>query len=387
MYTLPLNKKKLADLVKKCEHHNVFPSDLPRYCPNPKQRPINDLLAELIDEAYEYLSIASEEEIQTLLDTFPSGIMLMLFRGKLGWEEIEQKRRIAFCYIIFELERHKYPFKQVVKDDMSKSVVLKTYPELKEWFDKDGLLHLSNKFSFYDWGIGYQDHIFPYHQLLRDGYTASFNDGFLSQFIDYYQQTNKMNQFRIAIDHSKFVSKQTYSQILEFAAGWYGVPFKLEKIDNPNAVGLTVLKRDKMAPSGLPNKFERTEFFWSFRRGIKTFQIEEISTYSYRFEHYFFNRYLHSERNIVEKNLRHADGAIKVYLRENYPKRTSSSMPDEFKSHTKIKLWRIDGDIDVRTWNNLISFFYCSNDMVPEYLNPEEFKRLTKDQRCYKHEI
>jgi hypothetical protein len=200
------------------------------------------------------------------------------------------------------------------------------------------------------------------------------NTDFLSTFIAYYRQTNATNTFRIAIDHSKLLSKQVYSELIELDR-WYGIPFNAEELDNPNIGGLTVLTNELQTSSITPRS-DRTEFFWSHRRGIKTLQVEELSNYGKRFDHYYFNRYVHSERDIQAQAFRHLDGAVKVYLQDSYPQRMASNMPNELKSHTKIKLWRIDGDISLEEWSDLISFFYRSNHMILEYLDPEKFKQL-----------
>ena len=41
----------------------------------------------------------------------------------------------------------------------------------------------------------------------------------------------------------------------------------------------------------------------------------------------------------------------------------------------KVKRFRIDGDIDVGRWLELVGFFYQGNEMVLEYFDPEEYER------------
>jgi hypothetical protein len=53
----------------------------------------------------------------------------------------------------------------------------------------------------------------------------------------------------------------------------------------------------------------RTEFFCSYPDTIKTFEIEEIPDNC--FEHYYFNKYVHGERESECKIFRHLDGAAK----------------------------------------------------------------------------
>lgn len=374
MHDLPLDKKKLEDLVKKSKHYKVSPIDLPSYLRDAPQHPITDVLTDLVDAASEYLSFASNAEVESLLDSLPPGMAMMLGR-KPEWKEEEQRRRIAVYYVASEVQRSHFPLQRVVNEDINSSEVLKVYPELRGRFDKDGLLHINCDFKLHDYGVEYKDHILQYHQLLRDRYMSYSNLGFLGRLISYYQQTSKANQFRLAIDHHRQIKpKEFYGQIAEFDT-WYGLSFDPEKLDEPTSVGLTVVKRNKDSLFEQANSLDRTEFFWSYRDGIKTFEIEEISDDGQCFEHYYFNKYVHSERDIKRKITRHIDGAVKVYLQDSYSKHKNLHLPNK-QSHKKIKLWRIDGDIDTEKWIELISFFYKGNEMIIEYFNPEEFEQM-----------
>lgn len=102
-------------------------------------------------------------------------------------------------------------------------------------------------------------------------------------------------------------------------------------------------------------------------------------------DQYYLNRYVHSERDTQKRVLRHLDGAVKVYLPDNYSDRFNSNIPTEAKSHVKIKLFRVDGNIVVDDWIELISFFFKSNEMIIEYFNPEQFKTMFEERvRDYK---
>lgn len=95
--------------------------------------------------------------------------------------------------------------------------------------------------------------------------------------------------------------------------------------------------------------------------------------------------YAHSERDTQKRVLRHLDGAVKVYLPDNYSDRFNSNIPTETKSHAKIKLFRVDGNIVLDDWIELISFFFKSNEMIVEYFNPEQFKHIFEERvRDYK---
>ena len=87
---------------------------------------------------------------------------------------------------------------------------------------------------------------------------------------------------------------------------------------------------------------------------IKVFEVEEISKEDQLYQNYILNRHVHSERDIDLKNLRHFDGAIKIYHQSDYKERFESKFPDVPKNYKKIKLFKIDGNIDLQIWINLI---------------------------------
>ena len=154
--------------------------------------------------------------------------------------------------------------------------------------------------------------------------------------------------------------REFYTRLYELDR-WFGAPFDRTKLDDPNQIGLTVVKRNKNSLFEITNQLDRTEFFWSHRQGIKTFQIE-VSDLQYRFDHYNFNRYAHSEK-VFTIETPAFDGAVQVYLTDGYRSRLNSLMPSEFKSHKKIKLFRIDGIlISILGWFDLR--VYRSNEMV-----------------------
>ena len=156
---------------------------------------------------------------------------------------------------------------------------------------------------------------------------------------------------------------------------WFGPAFCAKRIDDPASVGLTVHRRNKH--SLFEMKLEFTDFLWSYSDGIKTFEIEEACAKSeLHSDKYYFNRYVHSERDVSAKQFRHLDGAVKVFLKSTYDRRRENHLPDTKFADKKLKLWRIDGDIPLDEWLNLIVLFFKSNEMIIEYFNPDEFKKM-----------
>lgn len=199
------------------------------------------------------------------------------------------------------------------------------------------------------------------------------NFDFLGRFLSYHSKSRSINCFRIAIDPSRLMPKDFYSQIVECDA-WFGPDFNVDKLDDRNSTGLTIKKRIKPSPFDLTIKLDRTEFFWSFRDQIKTFEIEELSDLSFKFDNYNINRYIHSERDIQKGVFRHFDGAVKIY-QHNYQQRFETFLPNETKSEKYIKLFRIDGNIEINVWLELIAYFFKGNEMILEYFDPKKFSQ------------
>lgn len=373
MHELPIDQKKLRALVKKCKHFNIFGLFLPNYH-GQRDHPVSKLLNQLVEECVEYLSAMREDEVNSLIDSLPSGVRMLIDRGGTS-EGYVSAERIAIYYLVAEVERKYEPIRRAWGHDLNESEVLKTYPELGEKLDDDGLILIDDDLELLDGGIIYRDHVLHYHQFLRRGFTSNPNFDFTCRFISYYRKTRCQNHFRIAVDHRRIMPKEFYERIVEFDT-WFGPTFDATKIDDPNAVGLTVLKRNKNSLFELANKLDRTEFFWSFKDGVKTLQIEEVADMEYKFDGYYINRYVHSERDTLRQIIRHLDGAAKVYLQNKYEGRFASKMSNVEKCHAKPKLFRIDGSIGISDWIELISFFYKSNEMIIEYFNPEEFERM-----------
>ena len=371
---------KLQSLVQKCWHHNVFPAFFNQYYPAREPHPVSEALAELVEEAVQYLQIMTDEEVDHLILDFPIAAKIFMTPRPLMGTNPAWLERVALNYIMALSQEDYYSIKRVVAEDLRESVVLNAYPELESRMDKNGLLFIEDDFRLFEGGIQYKDHILHYHQFLRRGFRANPNYDFLGQFIRYYYQTKSENRFRIAIDHRRLMPKEYYMHIGEYDA-WFGPPFDRSKLDDQNEIGPTVIKRVRPSVFDLlGEKLDRTEFYWSYRQGVKTFEIEELYCDGETFDSYYLNKYVHSERDITLKVLRHFDGAVKVYLKDSYVQRLETCLPNEPKCYKKIKLFRIDGVIDVDEWIELIALFYRQNEMLIEYFSPEQFQLMFGEQ-------
>jgi len=323
MSDIQISEDKLRHLAKVARHHNVAPIFMPRYLD--EDHPVGRLLTPLVDEAAELLATQTVDEVQAVLDRLPPGLRMFVDQTH---HRAEFLRRLATYYVVARVHRQYLSFSDVINARPGSSEILQMYPELAADLDEDGLLRVTKELTLYDDGIGYKDHVLHYHQFLRRGFTANPNFDFLSRFIRCYRRSHINSEFRIAIDHTRIMDKRFYEHLVEFDT-WYGPLFDEQRLDDPSAIGPTVIKRNKDSLFELTNRLDRTEFFWARRNGIKAFEVEEVSDTNYAFDQYIINRYAHSERDITQRLFRHLDGAAKIYLRDNYSPRFESTLPRE----------------------------------------------------------
>jgi hypothetical protein len=377
----PLPENSVRELARQLRHYNVFPMFLNQYYG--KNHPLAEKLRPVVYELAQDLELMTDDEYATFLEALPRWVPPMM--GTPARRDREQRERVALWSLAGAIAEQGVSFRDILDAHPETSKVLEVYPELAGSFDDDGLLQIDDRFSLLDGGIAYKDHILHYHQFLRRGYRSNPNFDFHWRFARYYDATKATNEFRIAIDHRRLMPRQWYEQLMELD-GWFGPPFDPAKLDDPTSVGLTVVGRNPDSLFGQANAIERTEFFWSFRDGIKTFQAEEIWTEE--FQGYYLNRYVHSQRDVTHGRFIHLDGAVKAYLADAYPSRRQAHVPDEPRARWKPKLWRVDGDIALEAWVELVCFFFRQNEMVVQYLNPtafeEEFEERVRDFRKWK---
>ena len=370
---LPLDNKKIDELRRICLHYNIFPDKLPFYI-NEEKHPVRKIATPLIEESINYFKILEKTEFDSFISNLPPGIKFFLENdSRINPQNDDYYERVALHYLMYELRQGYLSFKEIVKQDLKTSVVLQIYPELFELFDSDGLLLLDDRFKLFDGGVEYKEHIFHYNQFLRRGFTGNPNYEFLLKFINFYKKTKSYNKIKISIDHKRIMPKDFYRNLFEFDT-WFGPEFNKEEIDNPNIVGLTIKKRIKPSIFDYSNKLDRTEFYWSFDGKLKTLEIEEISEPDYKFDDFNINKYFHTQRDIETKTFIHLDGAVKLYYK-NYNERYNSNMPKEPRSDKKIKLFRIDGNIELEYVQELVSFFYKENEMIIEYFDKEKYEK------------
>lgn len=372
---MPLDERKLRRLERACRDYGVAPVYLSNHYNEASSHPVCRTLVAAVDECVEWLSAMDGGEIGGVLANLHA-----VYQDSVGvppalGPDREYLKRLSVYHLATVLGERARSLGGALEARPSESRVLETYPELEERLDDDGLLLIDEDMTVMDLGLMYRDHILHYHRLLRGGFSYSSrpNADLMWCFGQYYKESGDTNEFRVAVDHSRLMPKEAYERVFELSR-WFGPRFGREKLDDPRVVGLTVVGRDEPGLSALigPLAWERTEFYWKHDDGIKTLEIEEISTGEHALDDRYLNRYLHAERDVRARRLRHFDGAVKVYPRGRYGDRLSARLPHGERVQ-KIKLFRIDGDVDVGRWLGMVGHFFSGNEMVLEYFDPDQY--------------
>jgi hypothetical protein len=371
MTALPISERDLKQLAELCQDCQAPAIGLPGSLSAKPRTELERVYHRLVSEAADYLRILNDHEIAEIARSMGPWLTRTIEAPLLSRER--EIRDVALFYVSWCVNRARTNFRALLKAMPDQSRVLQAYPEISEFLDEDGLLRINNCFRINEWGILYKDHVLHYHQLLRRGYSGRPNMDFTGPFSRFAITAADRSKFRIAFDHARLVPREELQRGLEFDT-WYGPPFDKTRLDDPGCVGLTVVARNKGSLFNQGDRLDFTDFFWSYKDGIKTFELEEASSPDHQFSGLILNRYVHSERETAQRRFRHLDGAVKIFEPSTYSERMNRHLPDTKFATKKIKLWRIDGDIPDDDWIDLIAMFLKGNEMVMEYFDPEGFK-------------
>ena len=214
------------------------------------------------------------------------------------------------------------------------------------------------------------------HQYFRRGYYEKSN--FSPEFINYFWNFNKDTiQKYISIDNS-CVRINVDSPIYVEKDFWFGPKFNKSITDIEDGI-------IKLRPPLQLKRFHRNILFgntysldikWSSKNEIKVFQLEEFKTEEDRITkneiEYFPVKYLHAEFDCNAGTFRHFDGAIHFYTKEEYYLRRDNDFNYNKKNGLQLKtlsqkLFKINGEVLVNEWAELVSRFLARNPLVFEY--------------------
>ena len=199
----------------------------------------------------------------------------------------------------------------------------------------------------------------------------SLNDSFFTAF---EKLRGNGLQLKIALDMNMIGLPGTESLELEYQY-WWGPKFNDDLSSIP--LGVTTYKNEHY--DNLFSNITDTQFYWHEQDDITTFECEEICDKENVIENhdkYFGCRYVHSMVKKENNRPYHLDGAIRLYSDAQILERmdAGNDISKCGKNTMYHKLWRIDGEIAVSTWKELITHFFRDNFLIGEYFHGEDAK-------------
>lgn len=147
---------------------------------------------------------------------------------------------------------------------------------------------------------------------------------------------------------------------------WWGPTFNNDLSNIQNGVA----RFENENYDELMSNIRQTEFSWYTQDGRKTFECEEITDIPNIMkdkEEYYGCRFTHSMLNSETGLPYHLDGAIRAYNDEKMISRLDVSLVQTERDTIYTKIWRIDNEIQIPVWKELITHYYRDNHLIGEY--------------------
>ena len=210
----------------------------------------------------------------------------------------------------------------------------------------------------------------------------NLNDIFLKKLLSL--KNNPKVEVKIAIDPHTIGLKDTYREPSELEY-WWGPKFNDSLLDIPEGVSHYKANNEQKEFHGISG----TQFWWHKQNNIQSLECEEIRDMPSLGigEDKYACRYVHS---MIDNNTGlsyHLDGAMRIYDENSFLERIDTDISKAGKNTEYVKLWRVDGEIDIVLWKELLNDFYRDNRLVGEYLLGDKLENIQKEntqQNLYK---
>ncbi|WP_456488975.1 hypothetical protein [Caminibacter pacificus] len=256
---------------------------------------------------------------------------------------------------------------------IDKDIVKKVLPDLHiDENDKRALVSLKDLEIVAPGVFEYKGYTLLAHRFFRRNMSDlnNLNDIFLKKLCKLKDNPNL--NIKIAIDPHTIGLKDTYLEPIELEY-WWGPKFSDSLLEIEEGVSVYKASEEERFFYGI----DETQFWWHKQNGIQSLECEElrdIPSYGISNEKYAC-RYVHSMIDEKTGLANHLDGAVRIYGEEEYLKRLEHDISKAGKNTKYIKLWRIDGEISLSLWKELINDFYRDNHQVGEYLLGKELDK------------
>ena len=238
--------------------------------------------------------------------------------------------------------------------------------------NEDGLI--SGKSSDYickKEGVIYKDYYLLYNRYLPGVFVSH---GFVSDLLDLsLELVSSIDYLGFSLNWNILLNKKYYMELITkaYIRGPIGLSEDILNNDSfPEDPSGTVTEHKRLEVDPfleITCPLDRLEIMWSYRDHLKTVQMEELKPEPS--DDRFINcKYLHSQWNKNISKIIHFDGAIRSYSKANYNVRFHTDLKkDNGKSDDYIKLFKINGQINLLRWCTLATKYYDPNELVPEY--------------------
>lgn len=254
-------------------------------------------------------------------------------------------------------------------------IAKRVFPELfpTDETDKRSLVQIKNLQVIAPGVFKIGDYAVFAHRYFRRSLSQlnNLNGIFLEKLCKLRNETNL--DVKIALDADSIGLVSTYLTPIELEY-WRGPKFDDDLSSIP--VGVTCHKASDR--ERYYHGIDRTEFWWHMQSGKRSLECEEIldnASFGIGSDVYGC-RYVHSMVDEASNLPDHLDGAIREYGEEPFMGRIDVDISRAGKNTRYVKLWRIDGEIGLSTWKEMICDFFRGNSLVGEYLHGDN----TQDQ-------
>lgn len=193
---------------------------------------------------------------------------------------------------------------------------------------------------------------------------------------------NSELQVQIALDIDLIGLFGTEQAELEYQY-WWGPKFN----EDLSSIPYGVTKHNNEHYDNVFTNLCFTEFGWYLQDERQTFECEEVVDQPNILDNkieYYGCRFVHSMLNPKTNLPNHLDGAIRAYTDEKIINRLNISIDKSERDSWYTKLWRIDNDIPVSLWKELITHYYRDNMLVGEYFSgqDEKFSKIVLEDQA-----
>ncbi|WP_415717830.1 hypothetical protein [Maridesulfovibrio sp.] len=244
-------------------------------------------------------------------------------------------------------------------------IVSKKFPDIAKNCDKSGLIPLNRLSPI---GIGvfeFGEYVIFAHEYFRRHLHRLNNIN--KELLDKLTCLSKNGaNIKIALDFSLIGLKKTFFECFEYEH-WWGPKFSND-VSNLKEGVCCHSASDEIKKF---HKIHKQDFFWYKNNNEYTFETEEISLYKLHHTNFEYGcRYIHSIIDINKNMPIHLDGAIRGYSIDEMLERENTDITHQRRGLIYKKLWRVDGDINLSDWKELICHHYKDNPLAGEYLGP-----------------